>query len=207
MIDALVAALVVTLTVSAWAGLRRPERAQVMAGLTGLLTLAAGVLVLSTAPDAALVVLLAIACLMSGVVGRAAYERRHDSPDDRLQRELARCRRRSEEASVLLVLLSDAAPPLRVKAIEALRITDAATARRVNKRWELHAVLDGSDVRREIVEHRLAASLATSDPTFGWATFPADGFTLEALLEHARAQICPSPPAGAATGDDVSSSS
>lgn len=130
------------------------------------------------------VLLLGLACLMLGLIVGTVHGRQDDSVGSELERHLARCRRRGEDASVLVVRLSDGAP-IRKDAAEVLRITDSAVVRRVEKRWELHALLDHDEVSRSVVEERLRAALADSFPVFGWAAFPADGLTLAVLFEHA----------------------
>jgi len=198
----MLAAILATASVSAaFAGLRWPRRMGMLAGFSGLL--AAGVLALAVlelhAPG--LVLALGLACLALGVVIGAGREQRDDRTGSELQRHLARCRRRGENASALVVTMSD---PIGKNAMEALRITDSAAVRRIGKRWELHAIFDNDDVPRRIVEERLGRALGGSAPVFGWATFPSDGLTLEALFEHARDATQRGVPATAARRADDS---
>jgi hypothetical protein len=200
-LDVLAAILATASVIAAIAGLRWPGRLGTVAGFSGLL--AAGVLALALrelhAPG--LVLALGLTCLMLGVIIGAGREQRDDRSGSELQRHLARCRRRGENASALVVTMSD---PIGKNAMEALRITDSASVRRIGKRWELHAIFDNDDVPRRIVEDRLGRALGNSTPTFGWATFPADGLTLEALFEHARAATRRDVPATAARHADDS---
>lgn len=193
-----VAAILATVAVVATAAaMRSSGRVRALTALAGLSATGAVVIALAELGEPQLVVSLGLACLMVGILLGAAREQRDATADLELQRHLARCRRRGEAASALVVALPDGAP-MRKDVTEALRITDSAAVRRFGNRWELNAILDAEDLPRHIVEARLTETLTTSKPGFGWATFPADGLTLDALFELARARIgntAPAPPA------------
>lgn len=194
--DVLAAILAMVAVAAATAGLRNPPRARVLAGFSGVTAASALALVLLELGEPQLLLPVGLACLMLGVVLGTAREQRDDRARSDFQRHLARCRRRGENASVLVVALSDEVR-MSKDAVEVLRMTDSAVIRRMGKRWELHALLDGDDVQRDVVEGRVRLALAASAPVFGWATFPADGLTLEALFEHARSATAGAVPATA----------
>jgi hypothetical protein len=102
------------------------------------------------------------------------------------QRHLMRLRRREEPAELLVVRL----PRTRVRAAErlasSLRLTDGISVEREGGCVRIVAVLDGEDVPRHVVQERLEELADGAGPVFGWASFPADGVTLEALVEHAE---------------------
>lgn len=179
---ALVLALAAVAT--AVAVLAGAPQARLLAVTSGLAAAAALVLTSIGSDEPASVLASAGACLLFGLaVSRREHEAAPSSHE--LERHLARCRRRSEQASALVVVLSDETPPK--DAAQALRMTDSAQISRVGRRWELHALLDGPSVERHAVQQRFNEFL--SAPAFGWATFPADGLTLEALFERARESI------------------
>lgn len=148
-----------------------------------LMWAAAAALALAAAPawtwiPAGAVVVLAVARLE----GRART-RGHEE----LQRHLARARRSGGELALLVARPRDgegAAEALCAR----LRSTDATTVWRGRGAVEAHCTLDGDDLDRHAVEHRLASGAGARVP-LGWATFPADGLTLEELLEEARARL------------------
>lgn len=186
MLDVLTVVLAVATVAAAIAGLRWPGQTRALAGLAGVWVAGILALALLELSRPAIVLSLGLAGYVLGIIVGAGRSETDESPEAQLQRHLARCRRRGEQASVLVAALAEGAP-IRREVTEALRITDSSAVRRVGRRWELHAIFDGDDVQREIVEKRVAAALNRSKPVFGWALFPADGLTLDALVETARA--------------------
>jgi len=183
------AAILATVAVVATAaGMRSSVRVRALTLLAGLSAAAVVAIAIAQLGEPQLVVPPALACLILGILVGAAREQRDESAILELQRHLARCRRRGDTASALVVALPDGAP-MRKDVAESLRITDSAAVRRIGRRWELNAILDEEELPRHIVEARLTEALAGSEPAFGWATFPADGLTLDALFELARARI------------------
>lgn len=111
--------------------------------------------------------------------------------DGDLQRQLMRSRRRNEAAQVLVAdgRLGDDVRLLEV--VGTLRVTDGFEVLTSNGRCEVRAVLDGGDIDREAVEQRIAEVFGDALVHFGWASFPAQGVTLDALLTEARASMRP----------------
>jgi hypothetical protein len=124
----------------------------------------------------------AVALLVSGRDGHVVL-RSHD-----LQRHLDWCRRRQEDAHVLVMRfdLSEVAKPIRI--LESFRTTDSIAVRYSHGSCELQAVLDDTGFSREGLERRITDS-SDARFRFGWAAFPAQGVTLDALIESARAQL------------------
>jgi hypothetical protein len=124
----------------------------------------------------------AVALLVSGRDGPVIL-RSHD-----LQRHLDWCRRRKEDAHVLVMRfdLSEVARPIRI--LESFRTTDSIAVHYSHGACELHAVLDDTGFSRDGLERRITDS-SDAHFRFGWAAFPAAGVTLEALIESARAQL------------------
>jgi hypothetical protein len=106
-----------------------------------------------------------------------------DPRDHALRRHLAICRRREERAFVLV-----ASAPGRRRAMTAeLRISDSAVAASRRGASTLAAVVDGQELSRERITERLRA-LHGDELRVGWAAFPDDGLTLDALVEVASAR-------------------
>jgi hypothetical protein len=105
-----------------------------------------------------------------------------------LQRHLEWCRRREEGAHILVVPLSSVDAHELSGLVESFRITDSVTLGKENGGVELYALLDDKDFVREGIERRLS-ELRAGRASFGWATFPQDGVTIQTLIEHARAQM------------------
>jgi hypothetical protein len=101
--------------------------------------------------------------------------------------ELARARRQDEAADVLVVRVDRRGHPSDVAA--ALRVTDGVSVSRRPRGWEICAVVpaDDREAARGAVERRLVR-IAGEAVAPGWASFPADGFTLDSLCEHARTE-------------------
>jgi hypothetical protein len=124
----------------------------------------------------------AVALLVSARDGHVVL-RSHD-----LQRHLDWCRRRQEDAHVLVMRfdLSEVARPIRI--LESFRTTDSIAVHYIKGACELTAVLDDTGFSREGLERRITDS-SDARFRFGWASFPAQGVTLEALIDTARAQL------------------
>jgi hypothetical protein len=110
------------------------------------------------------------------------------SPNGDLQRHLEWCRRREEGAHILVVPLSTVGAHELSGLLESFRITDSVTLGKTSGGVELYALLDDKDFVREGLERRLS-ELRGGSASFGWATFPGDGVTIQTLIEHARAQM------------------
>jgi hypothetical protein len=121
---------------------------------------------------------LAAACEFAreGGAGAAA---RHVLPE--LDLHIERCRRRGESGHVLVVRDHDPAD----QPLDLFRLTDSVAVRLVAGAPELRAVIDDASFDRDALELRIRERLGPVAQV-GWATFPADGVTLEVLLEHAR---------------------
>ena len=105
--------------------------------------------------------------------------------DSDLQRALMRARRRDEDVAALVATAQK--PPVADVAgvLGLLRVTDSHEIAMTDRRWELRAIFEGTAIDRAAIEKRLAEALPGL--RFGWADFPADGATLEVLLDQARA--------------------
>jgi hypothetical protein len=103
-----------------------------------------------------------------------------------IQRHLEWCRRRDEPAHLLWVHAPEIERAVAAAALEAFRVTDHVALLEAEQGYaEIVAMMDHISFERNGVERRLRAQLGEG-PGFGWATFPDDGLTLEALFEHAR---------------------
>jgi hypothetical protein len=106
---------------------------------------------------------------------------------DHLQRHLEWCRRRGETAHLLWVHAPRIDHATATAALDAFRVTDAAALlHEEGGHEEIVAMVDDSNFEREGLERRLRAEVG-QDAGFGWAEFPEDGVTLEALFRQARA--------------------
>lgn len=106
--------------------------------------------------------------------------------DHALRRHLAICRRREERALVLV-----ASTPGRHRSLdEELRISDSAISGSRRGGSTLVAVIDWQEQSRERISQRL---LDHHGPRLdaGWAAFPEDGMTLDALVEVASSRLQP----------------
>ena len=118
----------------------------------------------------------------------------HPFPSPRLdsepQRQLMRSRRRNEPASVIVVQATPPAGPAQVW--PSLRATDGFDVVSGRDGIELRAVLEDHGLDRRAFEERIRGVLGASDQRLGWASFPADGVTLEVLVDAARARLATS---------------
>lgn len=105
-----------------------------------------------------------------------------------LERYLERCRRRGEEATVMYLGMAASAAAVR-RLLALARVTDSLVVRQARSRWEVYGLLEGVDVTRAAVEARFENALDGIVPVFGWASYPADGLTLDVLLDHARSSV------------------
>lgn len=104
-----------------------------------------------------------------------------------IQRHLEWCRRRDEPAHLLWVHAPAIGRAAAAAALDAFRVTDnVALIEAEEDHEEIVAMMDDANFERAGVERRLRARIGEG-AGFGWATFPDDGLTLEALFEHARA--------------------
>lgn len=99
-------------------------------------------------------------------------------------------RRRGEGLAVGVVLVGDDATARTLPRV--LRRTDCTVIAGSGPRSELHAWIYGVDFDRAALERRVVAESGVA-LRFGWAGFPGDGLTLEALTAVARARVAPHP--------------
>jgi hypothetical protein len=105
---------------------------------------------------------------------------------EQIQRHLEWCRRRSETAHLLWVHAPRMDRDTAKTALGAFRVTDnAALLHEDSGREEIVAMVDDANFEREGLERRLRAEVGEG-AGFGWAEFPEDGVTLEALFRQAR---------------------
>jgi hypothetical protein len=129
-------------------------------------------------PPLAAAAVVAVAVVLSGWPAWPAGPRDHA-----LRRHLAICRRREERAVVLV-----ARAPGRRRALSGeLRISDSAIVASHRSDTTLVVVVDGQELSRERIAERLRATHG-SELLIGWATFPDDGLTLDALVDLASAR-------------------
>jgi hypothetical protein len=137
---------------------------------------------LDSTPDWAWAAGAAALGLATGLMPRGPAPQSEANGD--LRRHLAWCRRREEPAHLLLVPLEGIDEEEVSGMLESFRITDSVTLGRGAGGTELYALLDAHGFIREGLERRLAERF--EGRSFGWATFPQDGVTLQILIEHAR---------------------
>lgn len=105
---------------------------------------------------------------------------------ERIQRQLEWCRRRDEVAHLLWVHAPGTGSVTARSALDAFRVTDAAALlHEGDGHEEIVAMVDDASFEREGLERRLRAQLGDG-AGFGWASFPADGVTLDTLFQQAR---------------------
>jgi hypothetical protein len=109
------------------------------------------------------------------------------APLEQIQRHLEWCRRRGEAAHLLWVHAPHVDRDTATAALDAFRVTDnPALLHEGDEREEIVAMVDHASFERDGLERRLRAHVGEA-AGFGWATFPEDGVTLEALFQRARA--------------------
>jgi hypothetical protein len=107
--------------------------------------------------------------------------------DSAPQLELMRCRRRNKTASVVVVQADG--PVETAELWPALRTTDGFDLIRGRDGIELRAVLEDDRLDRTAFAQRIRGVLGASEVRCGWASFPADGASLEVLVDAARADL------------------
>lgn len=210
--------LAVWIVATPLAGLAGAELAGLAIAVAAVAALAAALLVPGAARAFAVVAMLP-AALAPGVppwawvvggsalaLASAAAAPRRPAPvvaaGDDLRRQLARARRRGEPLA-LLVVRGDERDVHAL--LGRLRWTDAGEIARHDGGPELHCLLDVHGLDRDGVERRIRAA-ARRPVTLGWATFPDDGLTVEALRDVARGRLRagrPEAPAGDVRGEDA----
>jgi len=105
-----------------------------------------------------------------------------------LQRHLDWCRRREENAHMLVALVPEAAVSDERALLEAFRLTDSVAIAQHRGRYEVHAIIDDHRLSRAGLERRVIEEVG-ADAEFGWAAFPQDGYTLDVLREHALSEL------------------
>jgi hypothetical protein len=108
-------------------------------------------------------------------------------PVDALELQLLRCRRREEEAWVMVARLAGRARTSDL--LGRLRLTDAARVEVNVHGKELVCVLDAAGLDRQALERRLRGGVPDAGVRFGWSHFPGDGAGLDVLLHKARAGL------------------
>jgi hypothetical protein len=108
------------------------------------------------------------------------------APLELIQRHLEWCRRRGESAHLLWVHAPNVGRETAKAALAAFRVTDnVALLHEDSGHEEIVAMIDHTSFDRAGLERRLRAEVGEG-AGLGWAIFPEDGVTLEALFEHAR---------------------
>jgi hypothetical protein len=106
-------------------------------------------------------------------------------PTDDLQRHLSVARRRREPADVVIITLPGAGRADVAALLRSLRLTDSTSVQLVGDSLEIQMGLAQADLDRDGFERRIATELRRP-AQFGWATFPEDGLTVDAVLGTAR---------------------
>lgn len=135
------------------------------------------------APAWAWVISGGLVALLVSTRGGPVILRSHD-----LQRHLDWCRRRGENAHVLVMRFSLRDVPKPARVLDSFRTTDSIAIHYSQGTCELQAVLDDQGFSRAGVERRILEDNSASF-RFGWASFPDDGVTLASLMEIARAEL------------------
>jgi hypothetical protein len=117
--------------------------------------------------------------------------------DSEPQRQLMRSRRRNEAASVVVVQANRPVKPAELW--PSLRATDGFDVVCRRDGIELRAVLEDQGLDRWSFTQRIREVLGASEVRFGWASFPADGVTLEVLVDAAREDLASADAASPAT--------
>lgn len=107
---------------------------------------------------------------------------------EELERQLMRCRRRDEEAAVLVARMygwRGSSEGL----LSSFRLTDSIGLRRFGCGVELVGVFERNRFDPSAVERRLRRMAGEAELRLAWAKFPQDGVTLQVLLEGARSDL------------------
>ena len=110
------------------------------------------------------------------------------TPLRQLQRHLEWCRRRGETAHLLWVHAPGVQRSVAASALDVFRVTDSVALIHEgdgDTSDEIVAMVDATNFERPGIERRLRAYLGDG-PGLGWANFPDDGLTIEALFDRAR---------------------
>jgi hypothetical protein len=110
--------------------------------------------------------------------------------------QLARFRRSETPADVLVVQLPPVPPNTRrtagrrstSAALSVLRVTDGVATLRSLRGYGLCAVIEANPRARAAIENRLRNACGV-EVGLGWASFPADGVTLESLIAAAADRV------------------
>lgn len=105
-----------------------------------------------------------------------------------LERHVMRCRRKEESAWLMLALVPGRSRSTGHHLASCYRMSDSVAVTRVGRHYRLIALFDEDGLDRSVLERRLH-SAAGADPSVGWARFPDEGLTLEALLHAAQANL------------------
>lgn len=105
------------------------------------------------------------------------------------QRDIMRCRRREETASVLVARLSGDRRLGPSGIVGGFRLTDSVAAGRIAGGIELVGVFDDHGLERDGLERRFRAAARGAVVELEWLRFPDDGVTLEALVARGRAAL------------------
>lgn len=106
-------------------------------------------------------------------------------PTDDLQRHISVARRRREPADVVIITLPGAGRADVAALLRSLRLTDSTSVQLVGDSLEIQMGLAQAGLDRDGFVRRIATEL-TRPAQFGWATFPEDGLTVDAVLGTAR---------------------
>lgn len=123
--------------------------------------------------------------LLAAVVARPSPTERTMTPLERIQRRLEWYRRRDESAEIVWIHSPEMSDATTERIIDLFRVTDAA-ARVPGSAGEIVAMLDPLKLDHAGLERRIRACAEGADLGIGWATFPADGVTLEVLFDRAH---------------------
>lgn len=124
--------------------------------------------------------------LASATAGHGRAAPTATTSGDDLRRQLARARRRGERVALLLIRSDDERAVSGLLA--QLRWTDSGEIARHDGGHELHCLLDMHGLDRDGVERRVRAAVRRP-VALGWATFPDDGLTVDALRDAARDRL------------------
>jgi hypothetical protein len=144
--------------------------------------------------------------LFAGVVGGLAltFRPRSRRTVEDLQRHLSWCRRRGEDAAVVVMRVPADAAATSEDVREVMRLTDSVHVEDGFGGYHLTAVVDEADLSRTGLEQRVREQLGDG-VEFGWASFPRDGLTLSVLVEVATSGTARPAPRAAVHADSIQS--